>query len=53
MQDFEKDSRLSRGNFEDALSFQARVFPPDLMSIERTPELWVKKKTADQPTLLI
>jgi hypothetical protein len=27
------------------LAFQKRVFPAELIEIERTTELWVKKKT--------
>ena len=33
------------GSFEDVLAFQKRVFPPDLIEMERTSDLWVKKKT--------
>lgn len=42
------------GSFEDLIAFQKRVFPADLMEIDRTNELWVKKKTAEPvaPTLL-
>ncbi len=32
------------GSFEDILAFQKRVFPSDLIEVERTTELWVKKK---------
>lgn len=28
------------GSFNDALAFQQRVFPPELIEIDRTPELW-------------
>jgi len=36
-----------RGDFEEALAFQSRVFPSDLIHMERTPELWVKKKNVE------
>jgi putative SOS response-associated peptidase YedK len=36
-----------RGTFEDALAFTKRVFPPELLTIDRTSELWSAKK---QPT---
>ncbi len=32
------------GTFDDVLAFQKRVFPPDLIEVERTTDLWVKKK---------
>lgn len=43
-----------QGTFDDAVAFQKRVFPAEQIVIERTPELWVRKKTPDQsePTLL-
>lgn len=31
------------GGVEDALAFQNRVFPPGLVQIERTQELWVRR----------
>lgn len=31
------------GSFEDDLSFQRRKFPPELMTMERTSDLWVIK----------
>lgn len=34
------------GDFDDALAFQARCFPDDLIEIERTSELWVQRKPA-------
>lgn len=44
------------GSFDDALAFQMRCFPDDLIEITRTDELWVKKRTpitaATAPTLL-
>ena len=43
-----------RGSFDDILALQKRVFPPDRIGINRTSELWVRKKTgeAEAPTLL-
>lgn len=35
------------GSFDDVLGFQKRCFPDDLIEMERTSELWVRKK---QPT---
>ena len=41
------------GSFDDAVAFQKRVFPADLIAMERTPELWVRKKgEPEQPSLL-
>lgn len=34
------------GSFDDALAFQARCFPDHLIEMERTSELWVKKRRA-------
>ncbi len=39
-------TRGLRGSFDDLLAFQARKFPDELIEMERTPELWVKKKKA-------
>jgi putative SOS response-associated peptidase YedK len=33
-----------RGSFEDRLAFQKRCFPDDLVEIQPTSELWVKKR---------
>jgi hypothetical protein len=33
------------GSFDDLLAFQARKLPDELIEMERTPELWVKRKT--------
>lgn len=45
--------RWLHGTFEDTLGFQQRKFPADLMTLEQTSDLWVKKKAAaDAPTLL-
>ncbi len=43
----EDHDRWMTGGFDDLLALQARVFPPDLMTMERTEELWVKKRGAD------
>ena len=32
------------GSFDDLLAFQARKFPNELIEMERTPELWVRRK---------
>lgn len=42
-----------RGSFDDALTFQARCFPDRLISMERTRELWVKRKGSIEATSLI
>lgn len=34
------------GSFEDAVAFQERVFPSEFIEMERTPELWSKRKAA-------
>ena len=34
------------GSFEECCAFQDRCFPADLIEMERTAELWVKKKAA-------
>ena len=43
-----------RGSFEDALAFQKRIFPAELIEMQRTSEPWVKKKSAapEEATLL-
>ncbi|MDP2378269.1 hypothetical protein [Reyranella sp.] len=33
-----------KGSFDDLLAFQARKFPDELIEMDRTPELWVKRK---------
>lgn len=33
------------GSFEDVFALQERVFPPDRVAVDRTDELWVKRKT--------
>jgi putative SOS response-associated peptidase YedK len=41
------------GSFDEALAFQKRTFPPELIIMDRTEELWAKKKAnAETPTLL-
>ncbi|WP_439616429.1 SOS response-associated peptidase family protein [Shinella sp.] len=39
-------------SFDDALALQQRTFPPELITIDRTSELWPKKKVLDAPLLL-
>jgi putative SOS response-associated peptidase YedK len=43
------------GSFDDILALQRRVFPSDDLAIDRTPELWVRKKASamgvEAPTL--
>ncbi|MNL81799.1 hypothetical protein D3C87_2090140 [compost metagenome] len=41
------------GSFDDALAFQKRTFPPELVTMERTSELWAKKKSAPETPLLL
>lgn len=36
--------RWLHGDFDEAVAFQTRVFPPNLIEIEKTADLWVKKK---------
>jgi len=44
------------GDFDTAVAFQQRCFPDELIEMERTAELWVKRAPkaapADVPTLL-
>jgi putative SOS response-associated peptidase YedK len=40
--------RWLHGSFEDLLAFQNRCFPHALIEMERTSELWVRKKAAPQ-----
>jgi putative SOS response-associated peptidase YedK len=35
-----------RGSFEDVVALQERCFPDDLIQIDRTPELWFKRREA-------
>ena len=44
-----------RGSFDDLLAFQKRCFPDDLIELQPTSELWVKKKlpaSSETPSLL-
>jgi putative SOS response-associated peptidase YedK len=34
------------GSYDDTLAFQARCFPDHLIAMERTDDLWVKRKPA-------
>lgn len=36
--------RWLHGSFEDAVGFQSQCFPDDLIEMERTSDLWVKRK---------
>lgn len=45
--------RWMHGTFEDILALQERVFPSDGMIVNRTSELWVKRKTAEAETSLL
>lgn len=50
----DEHDRWLRGTFDDALEFQARCFPDELIEMTRTQDLWVKRnvaKTAADPTL--
>jgi len=44
--------RWLHGSFDDILGFQARCFPDDLIVMERTDELWVKRKGAVEQAAL-
>ena len=37
--------QLLHGSFEEALTFQRRTFPRELIVTDRTNELWARKKT--------
>jgi putative SOS response-associated peptidase YedK len=41
----ERDTWL-KGSFDNLLAFRARRFPDRLIEVERSPELWVKKRKA-------
>lgn len=47
--------RWMHGSFDDILDLQKRVYPTDLITIDRTPEPWVKRKAkaATESTRLI
>jgi putative SOS response-associated peptidase YedK len=38
--------RWMHGSFDDVLAFQNRKFPSSLAELDRTSDLWVKKRTA-------
>jgi len=40
------------GSLDDARAFQDRCFPPELMVMDRTPELWSKRKQSAEGQLL-
>lgn len=40
--------RWMTGTLEDLLAFQQRVYPPELMEMERTSDLWVKRKASSE-----
>ena len=42
----DEHDRWLNGSFEDALSFQLRCFPDELIRMDRTQELWTKRKVA-------
>ena len=42
-----------QGDFDDALAFQNRCFPDDLITMERTDEPWVKRKAVGNAELLL
>lgn len=42
-----------RGSFEEIIGFQHRAFPAELMTMERTSDLWVKKKSATDTLYLL
>lgn len=46
--------RWLNGSFDDLVGFQNRVFPPELITVERTSELWYKgkPKVEDQAALI-
>lgn len=45
--------RWLRGSFDEALGFQRRTFPAELLAVERTNDLWVKKKAAADTAQLL
>ncbi|KQV40541.1 MULTISPECIES: SOS response-associated peptidase family protein [unclassified Rhizobium] len=42
-----------RGSFDEAYAFQKRIFPPELIVMDRTDELWAKKKVGAETPLLL
>lgn len=46
--------RWLHGDFDEAVAFQTRVFPPNLIDMEKTADLWVKKKApSNTPSSLL
>ncbi len=45
--------RWLHGSFEEAIAFQKRTFPPELIVMDRTTELWAKKKASAETPLLL
>ena len=41
------------GSFDEVVAFQERSFPDELIEMERTNELWVKRRGAAEPTSLL
>lgn len=41
----EEQNRWLHGHFDDLLDLQARQFPPDLVQMHRTDELWVRRRS--------
>lgn len=41
--------RWLNGSFEDAVAFQARCYPEELIEMTRTDELWVKRNAIEIP----
>jgi hypothetical protein len=41
------------GDFDEAVEFQGRCFPDDLIEMMRTDGLWVKRKSADASPALM
>ena len=40
----DEQERWLHGDFDDLLALQARQFPPHLVQMQRTDELWVRRK---------
>jgi len=45
--------RWLQGSFDKVVGFQKRCFPDDLIVIERTAEVWVKRKTTESASSLL
>ncbi len=52
LQSHEYDQWL-HGSFDEAYAFQKRIFPPDLIVMDRTDELWARKKVGAETPLLL